>query len=196
MKEEKRFTPAEFTRATDFDTAYSRLQTFAQMPIDGIGNQYQLERSVTGMSHALQTAIEFRGNNDELTHPSGQVSITQIVEAKIPNSEDTFQAYVDSEAIILSRSNAEGKKVYDMDFPLTDDFSNGDPEINADVSYMATERDQNTGIETDYAPTFQPDDPTTQQGYAKILQWSVRDLISVIEPPVTIPEDLAKAFGE
>ncbi len=195
MSETNAFSPAEFKSAAEFDKAHKRLTAFMRTPFDTIADQYQLERSIVGLGDALKTAIQFRGRTEEVVHPSGDKLKTQVIDTKIPGSEDTFEAYADSDAIIISRSTASGRRVYDMDYPLNDDLSNDDAEINSDEFYKATGVLSEEG-ERDYVPALSPEDPATQQGYASVLKRSIEDMLKVIDPPVKIPEDLAKQFGE
>ncbi len=196
MSEVNDFSPVEFKSATEFDKAHGRLSAYAIMPIDAIHDRYHLERSVVGMAEALQTAIQFRGKTTEHTHPSGAKKTIQKIDGKIPGTEDSLTVYIGSDTILLSRTTKDKKVVYEVEFPPNDDFSIGDAEINADVSYMATEEIADTDAVYEYAPASMPSDPETQQAYARLLQRSVKDLLTVIEPPVSIPEDLTKQFGE
>ncbi len=196
MSEVNDFSPVEFKPATEFDSAYNRINAYTSVPIDGISDQHRLETSVIGIADALQAAIQFRGKLTEYTHPSGVKKTTRKIDGKIPDTEDSLTVYVESDTILLLRTTKDRKIVYEVEFPPNDDFSNGDAEINADVSYMATEEFAGTDVVRDYAPAYRPSDPETQQGYARLLQRSLKDLVTVIEPPVSIPEDLTKQFGE
>jgi hypothetical protein len=186
----------ESAPATEFDKAYEKLKKFVELPTNSVADQKGLEMHVMGLGSALRTVIESRGKFDEHDHihPSGGLFLNHMIDKEIGDSvenKDKFRAYTDGEAILFDRKQ-QGRvetRIYDIELPIDGKFSDIDP------PYEAAETTAK-GTSKIYVPSFHPSDPEIQQGYTRILRMAVQDLLSVIDEPVGIPEEILKQFKE
>jgi hypothetical protein len=186
----------ESARAAEFDSAYEKLKKFVELPTDSVINQKGLEMHVRGLGSALRTVIESRGTFDkhDHIHPSGGQFLNHMIHKEIGESvgnKDTFRAYTDGEAILFDRKKQDGFEthVYEIELPIGGEFSDIDPPCEA--AEMTAK-----GTTKPYVPSHHPSKPEIQQGYTRILRTAVQDLLSVIDEPVGIPEEILEQFKE
>lgn len=84
--------------------------------------------------------------------------------------------------IEIAEHTKENEVIRKICIPIADDYSLALCE--------AIERNSVTGKKNYFTPLEYPDDPSVQQGYARVLQNTLKDALSIARKPTQLPPEL------
>ncbi len=202
--QEKRETPFGPLPQEDVDAAeYARslesLRRFAGVDITGIRNLEDLSARASLIGHDIKVVVLAKGGIQETKFKYQKSGVLEKTKA-IDRTYVIRKPVGDHEIIALSgegHANIEGYKLvggkqlsdYLVRLPTNQDINRLSGSRISDESGLHA-IDWRSSNAVNYYPSSDPEDPKVNQGFAAVLQDSVKDLLSVLPEPTKIPDSL------
>jgi hypothetical protein len=184
----------ENVTASDFEKAITNLQRFATEDVEKIRSLDDLSFQMIFVGIGLRTVLVSTGQLKEDTytirHPvMGKVEKVRRWHAIDKLLVDGSNIYADTNSgtirVQKSQQTADLKVLdFDIKIPFRETIRTGTLEHNLYIAHAVDFRSESKGS---YYPAHLYDNADVLQGYARVAQEGVKDILSVVPPPTILP---------
>jgi hypothetical protein len=194
MNRETPFGPLEpdDVSTADYERAIQDLSEFLTLDTSGLQTIEDLSAEASVISKDLRHVVLAAGNIQETKFDyTDAAGIHQAVDRtwviRKPVNDHAIFVTANSRSTYIDAYRNEGRdqaSIFNVHLPAGDITSSSDPLRNSSQVYAV---DWRGGRTTSYYPANEPNNPQVQQGFARVLQDAVRDVLAVVPPPPPNP---------